>query len=166
EAVAGTTRDVTEQRAAAANDRFLAELARDLAALVDEQQIIRHTVKALGQHTGVHRCYFLECLEADNVLKVTENWVRDDAPSLAGAYNIDAFGGPEWWKQYTAGDFAVADIEDHPLIGPAVFANYASAGVRAYAVQPIRQPGKWTVVLALTENKPRPWTQDELKLID
>ncbi len=163
--IAGTTRDVTEKRQLAADAAFLGDLAQRLAPLSDEGEIIRLAVRAVGQHFRVHRCYFVECKESANVLKVGENWVRDDAPSLAGTYTMRDFGDETWWRQYASGNFAVEDTVTHPLTAGNA-ANYLGVGVRAYAVQPVRRVGEWTVVLGVTENQPRLWTRDELQLLE
>lgn len=166
EAIAGTTRDVTDQRRAATAVKFLSDLTQDLAVLTDAQEIIRRTVHAVGRHFEAHRCYFVECLESQNVVKVGENYVRDDAPSLAGTLNLFDFGGRDWWREYSKGDFAVEDTDHHPLIGPAAAAAYTAVGIRSYAVQPVKRGGIWTVVLAVTENRPRAWLADEVHLLE
>lgn len=166
EAVAGTTRDVTDQRNATAAARFVAGLVEELVPLDREEEIVRRTVAAVGRHFGVHRCYFVEGLESRNLIRVSENWVRDDAPSLAGPLSLYDFGGAEWWRQYSAGNFAVEDTEAHPLINRQAAEHYAAVGVRAYAGQPIKRTGEWTVVLCITENHPRCWSDEELQLLD
>jgi PAS domain S-box-containing protein len=165
EAIAGTARDVTDQRKAVTAPSFLGDLAQRLAAISDEKEIIHQAVSAVGRYFEVHRCYFLECRESANLLHVSENWVRDDAPSLAGTFRLYDFGGPEWWREYSKGNFAVDDTETHPLTAKKAD-NYAAAGVRAYAVQAVQRTGDWTVVMAVTENQPRHWTGDELRLLE
>ena len=166
EAIAGTTRDITDQRRATAATRFLADLTQSLVNLSGEAEIIRTTVTAVGRYLDAHRCYFVEVMEGSTQLRVSENWVRDAAPSLAGTFRLFDFGGPEWWNRYSAGDFAVEDAENHPLIGPAEAENYRRIGVRAYAVQPVKRPGKWTVTLAVTENHTRIWSEGERSLLE
>jgi PAS domain S-box-containing protein len=166
EAVAGTTRDVTEQHGTAADARFVADLMQRLIPLEIESEIIRQAVTAVGQHFRAHRCYFMECLESRNLMRVSENWVRDQSASLAGELTLYDFGGPTWWRQFSAGDFAVEDVTRHPLIDPESARNYVSRDISSYAVQPIKRTGEWTVVLAITENTPRVWTAHELRLLD
>jgi PAS domain S-box-containing protein len=166
EAIAGTTRDITDQRKATAATRFLADLTQSLVGLSGEAEIIRTTVTALGHYLDAHRCYFVEVMEGSTQLRVSENWVRDTAPSLAGTFRLFDFGGQEWWDRYSAGDFAVEDTENHPLIGASEVENYRLIGVRAYAVQPVKRPGKWTVTLAVTENHTRIWSAGDLGLLE
>ncbi len=166
EAIAGTTRDVTEQHKIAEDAKFVASLMEQLLPLDNEKKIVHQAMAAIGRHFGVHRAYFVEALETKNLIRVGDNWVRDDAPSLAGTFTLYDFGGAEWWRKYSAGDFAVEDVQNHPLISREAAVNYAAVGVRAYAVQPIKRTGDWTVVLSVTENTPRKWSADELRLLD
>ena len=166
EAIAGTTRDVTEKHRAAAAIRFLADLTQELAPLSTEQEIVRQTVKAVGTFVGAHRCYFVECFEADNSVQVSENWVRDGALSLQGRLTLYDFGGAAWWRAYSKGNFAVADTQNHPLIDAAAAANYARNRLRSYAVQPVKRSGECSVVLAVTDDRVREWTSEELQLVE
>jgi PAS domain S-box-containing protein len=166
EAIAGTTRDVTESRKAASATQFLADLVQQLSVLSDEAEIIRHTTFVVGRHFGAHRCYFIECLQSENLVKVGENYVRDAAPSIAGFLTLSDFGGTEWWQRFSAGDFAVADVERDSAFGAREVANYLAHGVRSYAVQPIRRGGTWTTILAVTDDHPRTWTSEELHLLE
>lgn len=165
EAIAGTTRDVTDKRKAADLAKFLADLSRELSVLIDEKQIIRHTIERVGRQVVAHRCHFVECLEKENLIKISEDWSRDASPSAAGSYNLYDFGGSEWWKEYSKGDFSVDDTQTNPFTR-AKAASYAAAGVRSYAVQPVRRTVQWTVTLTVTDTQPRTWSEAELRLLD
>jgi len=166
EAIAGTTRDVTEQRKAAESVKFLGDLSQRLALITEEREIIRETVAAVGRQIGAHRCYFVECVEDDNRITVSENWVRDEAATLAGSFSLFDFGGRDWWRAYSEGEFAVEDTQNNRLIDRAKAVTYATLGVRAYAVRAFKRSGEVVVVLAVTENQPRAWTEDEMRLLE
>lgn len=166
EAIAGTTRDVTESRKAAGAAQFLADLAQQLAILSEEEEIIRHAVAVVGRYFRAHRCYFIECLPSENLIKVSENYVRDNASSIAGILTLSDFGGADWWHRFLLGDLVVEDVERDTSFGEKEVANYAGVSVRSYAVQPIRRGGKWTIALAVTDDHPRKWTEDELSLLE
>jgi PAS domain S-box-containing protein len=155
-----TARKISEQRRL-----FLADLADKLAPLRDEAAIVHTTVHALGRFLQVDRCYFVECLEAEDRIAVSENYARPGTASLEGEMTLFEFGGIEWWQKYAAGNFAVNDVTTHPLTSSQNEA-YKALGVRAYLVQPFRETGAWTTVLAVTDSKPREWTRDEAKLVE
>jgi PAS domain S-box-containing protein len=165
EAVAGTSRDVTENFRSAAAARFLAGIAEDVAPMTGECEIVAHVVGAVGRYVGAHRCFFVECYEAENLVRVGKNWIRDGADDLAGSYRLSDCGGAAWWHALLGGNFSVEDVEGSPLIGAGHAANYRARGVRAYAAQPSKGAGPWTVVLAMTEGHPRQWTNEELRVL-
>ncbi len=166
EAVAGTTRDVTEAHLAAENVEFLADLVQELTRLDSEEEIIRHALRATGQRMRAHRCYFVECHERDDRIVVSADWIDGEEPTVKGSMSLSDFGGAEWWRRYSGGDFSVADVAAHPLIRADQAANYLAFAVRAYAVQPVKRAGEWTTVLAVTDKVPRVWEEKELRLLD
>jgi PAS domain S-box-containing protein len=157
--------DVTARRHSEQRRQFLAELAEKLAPLRDDEEIIRTAVRALGRFMQVDRCYFVECLESENRIVVSENYLREGATSIARELSLFDFGGIDWWRKYSAGNFAVADVAEHPLTREKA-PIYFAMGVRAYLVQPFRRDGPWTTVLAVTENRPHPWTPEDAKLVE
>ncbi len=165
EAVAGATRDITERKKAEERADFLSSLSGRLMTLSGETEIITEAVSLLGQHLGVQRCYFIECLKEENLLRVAPDWTRGGADSIAGDYPIDSFGAEEWWRKYSAGPLAVEDVETDPLTSLNV-GSYLQLGVRSYATQPYRRIGPWSVVLAVTEGTPRAWSEEEITLLD
>lgn len=166
EAVAGTTRDITDQRRNAATVKFLGDLAQSLSVMTEEKEIIRHACSALGRQLGAHRCHFAEFNAKDRVIHAHENWVRDDAPDLGGMFRLDEYAGAELWEKSIAGDHSVENVEMEALIGKKTAANYLALGVRSYAVQPIKRAGVLTTLLFVTEDHPRKWTEEELRLIE
>ena len=157
--------NITERKRTEDQAEMLSTLSRDLAGATAEAEIVAIAVEAVGRHLGGHRCYFVECLDDENRLIVSHNWVRDDAPSIAGELSLFDFGGPEWWRQFAQGDLIVEDVTNDPLTR-ANSANYLAVGVPSYAVQPFRREGDWTVCLVVTEKAPRKWTAYDLRVLD
>lgn len=166
EAVSGTTRDVTERKNAERKALFLARLTRRLALLGGEEELLREATLAAGQFLDVHRCYFVEYSEQNDKLDIKWNWLRDaDSDNLSGSKNLTDFGGPEWREKFLAGNFAVSDVKMDSLT-KAHAANYDAIEVRSYAVQPFNRDGQVTAMLAVSEDRPREWTSQELILIE
>jgi signal transduction histidine kinase len=157
--------DITARKKSEQRRLFLSELADQLAHLREEQAIIRTAVHALGRRLDVDRCFFVETLEAENRVMASENYVRGETPRLPREMRLFDFGGADWWRAATAGNFAVSDIATHPLTKDKA-AAYSRIGVRSYVVQPFRQEGPWTIGLVVTDSVPRDWTADEMKLVD
>jgi len=165
EAVAGVTRDVTERKQAEDRAHFLNELAGQLLPLTTDKEIMAEAVRMLGRHLDVQRCYFVECLKSENLVRVSRNWLRDGVTSTEGEFSLDSFGGDAWWARYSGGTFAVENVETEPLTMDRVDA-YLKHEVRSFVTQPYRSLGPWTVVLAVTEQVPRKWSAEQLALLD
>jgi PAS domain S-box-containing protein len=165
EAIAGTTRDVTERKMLEDRAQFLSELSGTLAPLTLEKEIIAAAVESVGKRLGAHRCYFVECDPDKDRIRVGNAWVRNGGAEIAGTYTLHEFGGAEWWRQYSAGDFAITDATVHPLTRDRA-AAYARLGVISYAVQPFKGEGRITVVLAATADRPRVWSTEDLALLE
>jgi PAS domain S-box-containing protein len=162
EAVAGTTRDVTERKQAEVRAGFLSLLAGRLAPLQSEPEIIRAAVEAVGEHLGCQRCCFVECPEAGNQVRVGKNWLRDAAMvSLEGVYSLEDCGGADGWGACADEGQVVDDVGDHPL-PRALAAVFENLGVGSYALQPFKSKGGRAVMLLVTEGVPRKWSAEEM----
>ena len=166
EAVAGATRDVTERKQAEGRLNVLSELAGRLAPLNTEAAIMRTTVEIVGRHLNAQRCYFVECLKAENLVRVSPNYLREGvASSVEGQFDLDDFGGEEWWSRYSGGQLAIEDISADPLTAGRSEA-YLRLGVWSFATTPYRKLGAWTSILAVTEERPRKWTPEVLEFLE
>ncbi|MEO8922900.1 MAG: PAS domain S-box protein, partial [Caldimonas sp.] len=165
EATMALATEITAQKRQDAMKVFLADLAIQLAPLSTAAELTRTTITAVGRYLNVHRCYFVECLPSEDRIIVGENYVSDDAPSLAGTFSLFEFGGFEWWEQYAQGDLAVDDVETNPLISDSID-SYLRLGIRSYAVQPFRREGDWTTVLGVTCSTPRHWSGHDMALLN
>jgi PAS domain S-box-containing protein len=165
EAIAGTTRDVTERKMVEERAQFLSELSGTLAPLTLEREIIAAAVESVGRRLGSHRCYFIECNPEENRISVKDGWGRDGAQDISGIYPLHDFGGSEWWRRFSAGDFTVADASVHPLTRDRAEV-YNRLGILSYAAQPFKAEGRNTVVLTVTDDRPRSWNAEELALIE
>ncbi len=115
EAVCLRMRDVTERKLANEREALIANLTQQLIQLRSEEEIMRHVVKTVGGILGAHRCYFVESLDGGARIAVSENWVRDKAPSLAGSLSLFEAGGGDRCGWYFAGKAACDDVRRHPV---------------------------------------------------
>lgn len=165
EAIAGATRDITERKQIEDRANFLSGLSGRLMTLSTEAEIVTEAVSMLGRHLNVQRCYFIECLRDENLLRVAPDWCREGEINISGDYPLDSFGGEEWWRRCEDGSLAVENVETDPLTALNV-GSYRNLGLSSYATQPYRRIGRWSVVLAVTESSPRIWTEEEIDLLD
>jgi PAS domain S-box-containing protein len=95
EAVAGTTRDVTDQNEIERNLRadeerksFLLALGDAIRAEQDPEAVQRVACEALGRYFGCERVYFTEINEDDGYALVRSDYHREGQPSAAGRYAL------------------------------------------------------------------------------
>jgi PAS domain S-box-containing protein len=157
--------DISHRKRIEARAEFLASLSQRLGASSAENDIIRIAVDAVCAHLNADRCYFVECFEQENRVIAGRNSLRSDSPTLEGQHELSDFGGVEWWREFSSGNFAVEDVQTHPLTRDTT-AKYDAMGIRSYAVQPFRHEGAWTVALGVTDRVPRKWLPEELSILD
>jgi PAS domain S-box-containing protein len=158
--------DLTASKAATLRAEFVASLARTLATMTDAGAIMRHTCAEVGRYIGAQRCHFVECHVAENRVVIRDDWVADPSlRSFAGTYSLFDYGGIDWWRRYSSGNFSVEDVLSDPLTRERA-PTYLRNGVRSYAVQPFRRDADWTVVLAVTDATPRAWRDEDMSLLE
>lgn len=157
--------DISAQKYAENRSMFLADLATRLAALGNADEITRIAVEATGSYLGVKRCFFAEVYGSDRRIIVGPNWTGDRTTNLEGDYALAGFGSPDWWGLCANGRLAVSDAVNDPLTrGNAEV--YAESGIRAYAAEPFKRCDCHpTVILAVTDDRPRIWRARELSLL-
>ena len=90
EAIAGTTRDVTERKQQEQLLRFLVELNNATQALTDPDKIMAVTARLLAENLGVDRCAYAQ-VEDQAVFVITGDYTRG-VPSIVGRWPVRAFG--------------------------------------------------------------------------
>lgn len=158
-------RDITARKRADDNLDFLVRLSMRLAPLESERDIVDATTSALGEFLAVDRCYFVECDPGRELIIAGPNWCRPGTASVAGRYPLHDFGGLEWWRHYTSGNFAVEDVTLNAFTRSHA-RPYDALGIRAYLVQPFHREGDCAAALAVTESRPRAWRDDEMQLVE
>lgn len=157
--------DITTRKKADQRRALLSELSDTIAHLREEPAIIRIAVRALGGFLEVNRCFFVELEGAGERVVFSDNYTRGGTTSLAGLHELAPFGGIEAWRSMSQGEIAVDDVTTDEVTREHA-AAYTGMGLRSLMVQPFREAGRAMVVLVVSESCPRPWTPDEVKLVD
>jgi len=165
EGVGVTLRDITERKRSSERALRIARLGDQLAQLASEDEVMRHAAASVGQLLGAHRCYFVDCLDGGSRIAVSENWVRDKAPSLAGTLSLFDAGGADWCSWYFAGKAAVDDVRRDPGTQHRA-SQFEAIQVGSYLIQPVKRDGQQGIVMVVTENVPRTWTADDVAMLE
>lgn len=170
EAVAGTTRDVTErkdteERLRASDERqaFLVRLGDTLRPLSDPVEVQAEASRVLGEHLGANRAVYFE-VQGDGY--VVERDYANAAPSVVGRHPIAAFG-PDQLALYRAGLTACeADVLLLQSRTPDEKEAFAKVQIRSYVGVPLVKGGVFVAGLAVHSASVRTWTPNEIAIIE
>jgi PAS domain S-box-containing protein len=157
--------DITARKKADQRRAFLSDLTEKLSYLREEEAIIRAALRDVGKFLNVDRCFFAELAQSGDSVVVSENYLGDGTPSLAGPIDLAPCGGRDFWERISQGAVAVEDVTTHPLTREHA-ETYVNQGIRALVLQPFRDAGHARLLLVLSEAVSRQWSPEEIKLVD
>lgn len=162
--VYGTGIDITDRKKAEEKTRFLAQLDRAVQQLADPDEIMSVTAGMLADHLGANRCSYAE-IEDQSIFVITGDYTRD-VPSIVGRWPVESFGS-ECARQMLANQaYVVFDTDTDTRIGPECLPAYRATTIRAVICVPLHKDGKFTAAMAVHQNEPRTWTNDEIDLVE
>ncbi|MEN0076026.1 MAG: GAF domain-containing protein, partial [Paracraurococcus sp.] len=163
--------DITELRRAetalresGARQALLLAVADALRPLADPAGIEGEACRLLAERLAVDRAYYVELDEAAATARVARDFVRGDAPSLAGQHRIADFA----WSVaiLRRGEcHVIADTQASDLVPPADRPACAALGIIACMGAPLIKGGALVGTLCVTAARPRAWTRDEVELL-
>lgn len=163
EAVAGTTRDVTDRKEAEERQAFLVALADTLRPLSDPVDVQAEASRVLGEWLGVNRAAYFE-VRGDEYVVARD--YTDAVPSVVGRHPVAAFG-PDLLAAYRAGRTATeADVAALASRTPEEKEAFAASQIRAYVGVPLVKDGVLVAGLAVHAVRERAWTQAEIALVE
>jgi PAS domain S-box-containing protein len=163
EAVAGTTRDVTERKRGEDRDRLLIALDDTTRPLTDPQAITQASARLLGGYLGVNRCAYADVEEDENTFNLTGDF-NLDVPSIVGRYRFDQFGA-DCLRRMRAGEpYVVSDAETDPRTAE-VREAYRATKIRSVICVPLRKADRFVAAMAVHQITPRNWLQSEIELV-
>lgn len=170
EAVAGTTRDVTERKAAeerlrASEERqaFLVKLTDTLRPLSDPTEVQAEASRVLGEHLRANRVVYFEIRGEEYVIE------RDHTAGvrpLAGRYPVADFG-PSLLEVLLAGRTVVeADATTEPSRTAGERAAFAAIEVRGHVDVPLVKDERFVAGMTVHVSDRREWTAAEIEIIE
>jgi len=170
EAVAGTTRDITEQkeveralRAQEERQSFLLALGDQLRAVADPDAVQRVACEALGHRLDCDRVYFVEILQDEGRAIVLPDYHRPGIDSIAGTHDLAGMR-----------DFLAGLRDDQPLVlddvaqaslPAAARELLAALNIGALAATLLVKQGKLAWALVAADAQPREWRTAQVALL-
>ncbi len=164
--------DVTERvraetalRTSEERQRFLLGLGDAVRTLGDPEAIIAEASHVLGERLGAIRVAYAEIEEAENHAFVRGQWVAGDAPRLPDEIRLSDFGAPLVNRLRAGGTLRIEDVR----LDSSTKDDLAALDrimVRALVSVPLFKDGRFAVNLNVHQDRPRAWTDAEVKLIE
>jgi signal transduction histidine kinase len=145
-----------------ANAEFLTSVQDQVADFAAAADIMRGVGERLGEYLRIAACHFCEIDDLHDAVTVEDGWRVPRVPAVAGRFRISEYLGEELRVECRAGaTVAVADTQADPRTGARPF---AALGIHAFVVVPFIRDGEWKYVLAVTDDRRRDWTDEEMAL--
>lgn len=170
EAVAGTTRDITDRlaaeerlRASEEQQTFLVRLSDTIRPLSDLMLVQAEACRVLGEHLSANRAMYFEKVDETFVI---ERDYANGVPHLAGRFPSWSFGA-RLVEDFRAGRTVVQpDVLDDPSLSAAEQAAYLSIQARSFVAVPSVKDGRCVAGLSVHSAEPRQWTPSEVALVE
>ncbi|NML92851.1 ATP-binding protein [Novosphingobium olei] len=154
----------TRTRGSETRLRFLAQLEEMLFGASTATDAMGAAVAMLAVHLGASRCAYADVGTDSDRFWIREDYCADGVPSSVGAYSLDLFGSRAAAELRAGSLLVVHDIDEElaPGDGGKMF---GSIGIRAIITCPLIKDGRLTAMMAVHQNKPRPWSAAEVELV-
>lgn len=164
EAVAGTTRDVTERTQAEARRDALVKLTDIIRDTKDAGQIAFAATEILGQVFGVSRVGYGVINEQTGAFYVDKEWNAPDVIGLPKSLNLHDFGS--FIDDLKRGNFiAIDDVENDERTRNAA-SSLKELSVASFVNVPIIEQNRLIAVLYINHAEKRNWSSEDLALIN
>ena len=156
--------DVTESMRRELNANFLASISDVLARSLDPADLMQEVGERIGSYLTLSSCAFNEVDDEQGVTTVPYGWFRPDVPSLVGGTyrHGDYVNQPLVEANRRGHSVVVCDSQVDPRTNAE---TYAAIRLRAFVTVPFHRDGRWRFSLAVTDDRPRDWREDEVELV-
>jgi len=154
-------------RASEERQAFLLGLSDAMRPLADPGEIQGAAAQLLGAYLGANQVHYGETVgDGDEAAVVIAQGYGHGLPPMVGTFRARDFG-ERLVATYRAGRTVVChDVATDPTVTAAEAAVITGAGFRSYVAVPLVKAGRWVATLAAHGIAPRPWTADEVALVE
>lgn len=168
--MAERTRTAVERRRAQAelrqNEsrlRFLDALGKETSKSTDADAILEITTRMLGEHLGVAICAYADMEPDQDHFTIRGDWHRQGSGSIVGYYSLQDFGELAVLRLHQGLPLIIND--NRAELASQEAATFQNIGISATICMPLVKEGRLTALMAIHDNAPRTWTQNELALL-
>jgi len=165
EAVAGTSRDITELKEEEDRLALIAGIADLMRTGAEPQELLFTVAKTIGRYLGASRCLFNE-IDLDENRETVHRDYFNGVKSVAGVHRLTDYS-PVTSAEMASGKTVVNyDSKTDKRTADNYERTYKPSGERAYVAVPLLRNGRWVASLWVSDDKPRTWTPKEINLLE
>lgn len=165
EAVAGTTRDVTDRKIEEERLRLLDALGEAVRPAADPVAVLAATTRLLGEHLKATRIAYADMEPDNDRFTIRHDWRAEGAASTVGTYSLDEFG-PRVAADMRAGRTLVVRDVDAELAPAGGGDTFNAIGIKAVVCSPLVKDGRLVAMMAAHQAAPRDWTPAEVATVE
>jgi PAS domain S-box-containing protein len=162
--IIGATTDITERKSIEENNRFMVDLNQALLPLSDPAEMLALAMRMTGEYLDADRAGYADVETDGDHFVVRGEYTRNATPHLVGRHRISDFSSEERRVLREGRPFVVNDIDAESSAG-ADLSHYHQAEIRSIACVPLIKDRQFVAELALHQNTPRRWRNEEIGLI-
>lgn len=145
--------------------RFLGELDERLRASADASSALRAAAEHVARHLNASRTAYAD-VDADNDrFIIRDDYTVEGLPSSAGIYSLDLFGPRAAAEMRRGQTLIIRDMADELALGEGR-EMFLSIGIGAIICCPLIKDGLLVAMIAVHQNAPRDWQDDEVRLVE
>lgn len=171
EAIAGTTRDITEikktEEALRSSERqhaFLLRLNDHLRAFTDPAEIQHQAASLLGSFLHANRAGYAEDVGDGKSVRVTTDYTNG-VPSIKGQFQYDDYG-PELLEAFKVGNTVVrSNIAADPSLSDDEKEAHAALQLGATLNVPLLRSSQLIAIFFVHHRNPHKWTDEEVHMV-
>lgn len=156
--------DITDRKRHEQRQNYLLRLSDALRPLFNAAEIEGIACRLLGEELKSDRAFYSEISEAEDYVKITQDYLGGDSPTLAGIHPLSAYSWviPVYYK---GEPIIISDVYNTDLIQPADLPAMEAAQVISYILIPLIKNNVLVSTLTVSESVPRQWNEYEVALL-
>jgi PAS domain S-box-containing protein len=161
-----TTSRVLAERALQARAERLSlfdRLSSAINALGSPEEIMAVTARLLGEHMNASVVAYADMEVDQDAFTIRGDWSAAGAQSIVGSYTLDSFGDTAAIAMRGGQPLVIRDVIGE--LGTVEGRKFLAIGIQATICMPFLRAGKLAAMMAVHQNQPRDWTEDEQALV-
>lgn len=161
----GTSADVTERKQEETRVALLARLGDLIRTSGEQQELLYNVAKAVGETFNAKRCLFNE-IDLEHGVETVHRDYFAGLPSVAGVHDINEYSPVTSGEMVRGRTIVNLDSKLDPRTASLYEEVYEPAGERSYVAVPLLRGGIWVASLWISDDKPRIWTDAEVRTLE